>query len=76
MSEEFPQTEAPIEEPSQAPSLSIQDLIQVVKLIQISNQRGAIHVNEMSTVGSLYDRIVAFLDANGAIERTPPAQEN
>ena len=68
MSEEIQQTEAP--------SLSIQDLIQVVKLIQLSNQRGAIHVNEMSSVGSLYDRIIAFLDANGAIEKNPPAQEN
>lgn len=68
MSEEIPQTEAP--------SLSIQDLIQVVKLIQLANQRGAIHVNEMSSVGALYDRMIAFLDANGAIDRTPPAQEN
>jgi hypothetical protein len=68
MSEEIQQTEAP--------SLSIQDLIQVVKLIQIANQRGAVHVNEMSSVGALYDRIIAFLDANGAIDRTPPAQEN
>lgn len=68
MSEEIPQTEAP--------SLSIQDLIQVVKLIQLANQRGAIHVNEMSSVGALYDRMIAFLDANGAIDRTPPSQEN
>jgi|688.fasta_scaffold206541_2 hypothetical protein len=68
MSEEIQQTEAP--------SLSIQDLIQVVKLIQIANQRGAVHVNEMSSVGALYDRIIAFLDANGAIDKTPPAQEN
>lgn len=68
MSEEIPQAEAP--------SLGIQDLIQVVKLIQLSNQRGAIHVNEMSSVGSLYDRLIAFLDANGAIEKNPPAQEN
>jgi hypothetical protein len=68
MSEEIQQTEAP--------GLSIQDLIQVVKLIQIANQRGAVHVNEMSSVGALYDRMIAFLDANGAIDRTPPAQEN
>lgn len=68
MSEEIQQTEAP--------SLSIQDLIQVVKLIQIANQRGAIHVNEMSSIGSLYDRLIAFLDANGAIEKNTPAQEN
>lgn len=68
MSEEIQQTEAP--------SLSIQDLIQVVKLIQIANQRGAVHVNEMSSVGALYDRIIAFLDANGAIDKTPRAQEN
>jgi hypothetical protein len=69
----------PVQE-TQAPSLSIQDLIQVVKIIQVTGQRGAIQANEMSQVGALYDRLLAFLEANGAVERTPaaapPSEEN
>jgi hypothetical protein len=54
---------------SEAPGLSIGDLVQVVKIITVAQQRGAIHMNEMSTVGTLYDKLIAFLDANGAIEK-------
>jgi len=69
MSDTVQQTE------TQAPSLSIQDLIQVVKIIQVTSQRGAIQANEMSQVGALYDRLFAFLEANGAVERTPTPPE-
>lgn len=69
---ETPQTETP------APSLSIQDLVAVCKIMQIASQRGAIQVSEMSQVGPVYDRIVAFLEANGAVQRPQseaPAEE-
>ena len=69
MSDTVQQTE------TQAPSLSIQDLIQVVKIIQVTSQRGAIQANEMSQVGALYDRLLAFLEDNGAVERAPPPPE-
>jgi len=66
---ETPQPETP------APSLSIQDLVAVCKIMQIATQRGAIQVSEMSQVGPVYDRIVAFLEANGAVQRPAPAAE-
>ena len=67
---ETPQTETP------APNLSIQDLVAVCKIMQIASQRGAIQVSEMSQVGPVYDRIVAFLEANGAVQRpAAPAEE-
>jgi hypothetical protein len=66
---ETPQIETP------APSLSIQDLVAVCKIMQIASQRGAIQVSEMSQVGPVYDRIVAFLEANGAVQRPAPAAE-
>jgi hypothetical protein len=67
---ETPQTETP------APSLSIQDLVAVCKIMQIASQRGAIQASEMSQVGPVYDRIVAFLEANGAVQRpAEPAEE-
>lgn len=68
MSDQIPQADSTANT-SDSPSLSIQDLIQVVKLITIAQQRGAIHMNEMSSVGLLYDKLIAFLDANGAIEK-------
>jgi hypothetical protein len=72
---ETPQTEAPA-----APSLSIQDLVTVCKVMQLVTQRGAIQASEMSQIGPVYDRIVAFLEANGAVQRAPaptavPAEE-
>jgi hypothetical protein len=56
---------------AEAPNLSLQDLIQVVKLIQAVAQRGAIRAEEMSAVGGIHDRFIAFLEANGAVQRTP-----
>lgn len=72
MSEE--QVTEQAQEAAPAPSLSLQDLIQVVRLIQITAQRGAIQAGEMAAVGAMHDRLVAFLEANGAIQRTPPAE--
>jgi hypothetical protein len=66
MSDQIPQSEAP--------NLGIQDLVQVVKIIQVCSQRGAIQANEMSQVGALYDRLLSFLEANGAVEKTPPQE--
>lgn len=69
-------TEQAQPEVAPAPSLSLQDLIQVVKLIQVTAQRGAIQAGEMAIVGALHDRLVTFLEANGAVQRDPaPAAE-
>jgi len=64
-------TEQAQTESAPAPSLSLQDLIQVVRLIQLTAQRGAIQATEMATVGALHDRLVTFLEANGAVQRNP-----
>ena len=52
-----------------APSLSIQDLVSMLQIITVVSQRGAIRVEEMSSVGQTYDKLVTFLEANGAIKR-------
>lgn len=52
-----------------APSLSMQDLIQTVQIIAAVVQRGAIQAGEMSQVGGVYDRLLAFLEANGAVQK-------
>jgi hypothetical protein len=56
-----------------APSLQLTDLVLALQVIQASAQRGSVRVDEMSTVGGLYDRLFAFLEAQGAITRQAPA---
>ena len=76
-----PQNETPATEATaqSGPGLQIGDLIATVQLISLVTQRGAVQAAEMSRVGALYDRLVAFLEANGAIKRaesTPTTEEN
>jgi hypothetical protein len=55
--------------PEQQPiNLSLQDLLLVVQTLQVVTQRGAIRADEMTNIGGLYDRLVNFLTASGAIK--------
>lgn len=67
-------TEQTAEEQSTAPAanLSLQDLLLVAQTIQVVAQRGVFRAEEMSNIGALYDRIIAFLTASGALK---PAEE-
>ena len=63
--------------PPAGPSLQITDLVLALQTIQAMAQRGAIRADEMTNVGGLYDRLVAFLVASGAIKPAEPqAPEN
>ena len=72
MSDELTQdvnpTPAPQEAP-QAPSLQLSDLVLALQTIQAAAQRGAVRADEMTTIGGLYDRMFAFLEAQGVIKR-------
>jgi len=66
----------PVEQPVQqqaqpAPGLTLQDLVVVAQIIQLTSQRGAFKADELANVGSLYNKIIAFLQSTGAIA---PAQ--
>ena len=63
----------PEQEQAQQPGLNIQDLMLVVNTIQILSQRGAFKAEELTTIGGLYERLVAFLKASGAIREPAPA---
>ena len=56
-----------------AQGLQLTDLILALQVIQASASRGAVRADEMSTVGSLHDRLFAFLEAQGAITRNAPS---
>lgn len=43
--------------------ISINDLAVIKGLIETACTRGAFHANEMRTVGELYEKLTAFLDA-------------
>lgn len=68
----------PEQTPQDAPNLTLQDLVLVAQVIQVSSQRGAIRAEEMTTVGALYTKLIAFLQASGALakqEEQPAAEE-
>lgn len=64
-------TETAVEQDTSAPSLTLQDLVTVAQVIQITSQRGAFRAEELANVGTLYNKLVAFLESSGAISRQP-----
>lgn len=83
---EEPKTaEAPQAQPQAAPQpqagqqqvggLSLQDLITVTQVIQLSSQRGAFRAEELQQVGALYTKLVAFLQQTGALQQPAPEGE-
>lgn len=66
--------EQPIQQPQQEqPSLNLQDLILVAQIIQISSQRGTFKADELANVGTLYNKLIAFLQSTGAL--TPATEQ-
>jgi hypothetical protein len=57
-------------ETSPGVQLKIQDLTLCAQIIQLSAQRGAFKAEELTQVGGVFDRLVAFLEASGALQTT------
>lgn len=60
-------------ESPEAPSLALADLVLLLNLIRVTSERGAIKAEELSAVGSVYDKLLKFLEASGAINKQAPA---
>jgi hypothetical protein len=61
-----------MEEPIQTqeqPSLALSDLVLLLNLIRVTSERGAIKADELSAVGTVYDKLFKFLEASGAINK-------
>lgn len=56
---------------SEQPSLTLSDLIVLLNLVRVTTERGAIKADELTTVGAVYDKLVKFLEASGAINQVP-----
>ena len=55
-----------------APQLGVNDLKLMANIIEVVSNRGAIKANEMAAVGSLYNNLMNFLIANGAVQAPEP----
>lgn len=68
MTEEVQNQEAPAAEASATPQpagpdLNITDLAAVKSIIDVATQRGAFKAAELESVGKVYNKLSAFLDA-------------
>jgi hypothetical protein len=68
-----PQTD--VNEPAAPPSLTVQDLVTVAQILQLAAQRGTFKMEEFTDVGSLYNKLVTFLQHSGAISPKPQGDE-
>ena len=70
MAKKEKQVEAPVQaeaEQQAAPSLTLQDLVLVAQIIQLTSTRGTFRAEEMEQVGGLYNKLIAFLQSTGAL---------
>ena len=63
MSEETKTEATPATEQTQAPDLTVQDFTAMKSIIDVASTRGAFKPNEMTTVGTVYGKLEAFLNA-------------
>ena len=71
-------TEEQVAQAAQEVGLSLQDISACVQVIDVVSQRGAIQGNELSAVGQLRDKLIAFLEAakaNGEDVQIPGQEE-
>jgi len=62
-----------MENTTQNPNISIQDLATIHNLLDVACTRGAFRAEEASKVGAVYDKLTAFL--NVVIEQAKAAEE-
>ena len=65
----------PVQQEQSVPGLTLQDLVLVAQIIQLTSQRGAFKAEELEQVGGLYNKLVAFLQSTGAISPAPTEEK-
>lgn len=58
------------------PSLALADLVLVLNLIRATAERGAIRPEEMAETGAVYNKLIKFLEASGALQPAPAPAES
>ena len=59
----------------EAPGVGLGDLVAVLKIIDVASERGAFKGAELSSVGSVRDKIAAFVDANAPKQEDKSEEE-
>ena len=70
MAKKEKQVEAPVQaeaDQQAAPSLTLQDLVLVAQIIQLTSTRGTFRAEELESVGGLYNKLIAFLQSTVCI---------
>ena len=75
MAKKETQEAAPAAEKKPAQGLTLQDLVLVAQIIQLTSQRGAFKAEELADVGGLYNKLVAFLQSTGALTPAPTEEK-
>ena len=65
-------TQEAVQAPEQV-ALQLQDILAAAQCIQLASTRGAFRAEEFTQVGGVYERLVSFLQASGALQQ--PAGE-
>ena len=60
---------------TQPVQLQLQDILAAAQCIQLASSRGAFKAEEFTQVGGVYERLVGFLQASGALQPAEPAGE-
>ena len=62
--------------PPPSPGLNIQDIVQLLNIVDAACRRGAFRAEEMSGVGSTYDKVLEFLKSTGALKDSNEEQDS
>ncbi len=57
-----------------APELSVTDLINIKSILEVAVKRGAFNANELSGVGSVYDKLSKFLSMIPSKQSSPESE--
>jgi hypothetical protein len=57
-----------------AASITIQEIVFLLQIVETCSQRGAFRAEELSSVGAVYDKVRGFLAANTPPPETPPEE--
>ena len=55
-------TETAVSEQAPAPSVSVNDLVNIYNIIDLASKRGAFHANELAGIGAVANKVKGFVD--------------
>ena len=69
------ETTAAPEAPAAAPSVTVNDLVNIYNIIDLASKRGAFQANELSSVGAVANKVKEFVDHVQAAQEAAAAEQ-